>query len=171
MHLLFAALTVIQHFGISIGLGASTLAIINFFAAIQDGHIDDTERRMMGIVYVVLRIAEVIIVLATIGLYGFTYNSPTAVFDVLEYGQLVALLVLFVNSLLMTIKLIPSTFGPGIQAGSWYVLGFIATIKPLGVHITVLQFSLCYITWIVFSTSFVNGVMAIMKAKRHGFIH
>ena len=171
MGFLYAALFVLQHLAISIGLGGSTLAITNFFAAIKDGHIDATERRMMGIVYVVLRVAEVIIVLTTVGLYGFTYTSTTGTFNVLEYGQLVALLVLFVNSLLMTIRMIPSTFGPGIQAGSWYVLGFIAAIEPLGVHVTVTQFALCYITWIAFSTSFVNGVMAIMKAKRHGFIN
>jgi hypothetical protein len=171
MTLLYATFVVIQHLASSLGLGGSTLAITNFFAAIKDGHIDATERRMMGIVYTVLRVAEVIIVLSTIGIYSFTYTSQTGMFDILEYGQLVALLVLFVNSLLMTIKLMPSTFGPGIQAGSWYVLGFIAAVKPLGLHISVTQFTLCYITWIMFSTSFVNGVMAIMKAKRHGFIH
>jgi len=167
----FASLFVVQHLAISLGLGCSTMAVINFFAALKDNHIDVTERRMMGLVYTTLRIAEVLILFSTLGLYAFTYTSSVGKFDVLEYGQLCALLVLFINGLLMTIKIMPVTFGPSIQAGSWYTLGFIAAITPLGVHVTATQFFLGYVTWLVFATSFVNGMMAIMKAKRHGFLH
>jgi hypothetical protein len=171
MGFIFASLVVIQHLSISLGLGGSTIAIVNFFFALKDNHIDPTERRMMGLVYTILRIAEVLILLSTLGLFMLTYTSSVEKFSVLEYGQLCALLVLFINGLLMTIKRMPVTFGPSIQAGSWYTLGFISAVTPLGINVTAWQFFLGYITWIVFAVAFVNGMIAIMKTKKHGFLH
>lgn len=172
MSLYLAALLVIQSFSISLGVGGSTLAILNFFSAIADGKIDDTERRMMGIVYVVLRLAMILILFSTIALFFVQYQiSGPHSFVTLQYGQLFALSILFINAIMMTAHLIPSTFGPAIQAGNWFTLGFLESIEPLNIaHFTPLQFILAYITWIILSIAIVNGAMALMKAKRHGFL-
>lgn len=160
--------TIIQTFSISLGTGASTLAIINFFVAIADGTIDETERKMMGIVYIVLRVAMVLILLTTMLLIAPEYSSVgLAGLSAFSVGQIVVLLVLYTNALLMTAHLIPTTFGPAIQAGSWYTLGTLVALQILGMTgFTLLDFFMAYVTWVILAVSIVNGTMAWMKAKR-----
>ena len=168
MTLFITIVAILQSFSISLGVGSSTLAIINFFAAIADGTIDPTERRMMGIVYVVLRVAMVSILLTTILLIAYqSTETDILALSTFAYAQLFALMVLFSNAMLMTARLMPSNFGPAIQAGSWYTLGTLAALVPLGLtSFTFLQFILGFVTWIVLAVSIVNGVMAIQLAKR-----
>lgn len=161
--------SILQSFAISLGVGSSTLAIVNFFAAIADGTIDETERRMMGIVYVVLRIAMVAILLTTLLLLAIQ-NAAIGFENIgaYTYAQLLVLAVLFGNAALMTLHIVPSTIGPAIQAGSWYTLGTLLALASLGqTNFTLLQFLLGYISWIVLSIAIVNSVMAILKAKKH----
>ncbi|MCD5381180.1 MAG: hypothetical protein LR008_01235 [Candidatus Pacebacteria bacterium] len=160
--------TIIQTFAISLGTGASTLAIANFFVAIADGTIDETERKMMGIVYVVLRVAMVLILVTTTLLIAPEYSAAgIAGLSAFTIGQIAVLLVLYTNALLMTAHLIPTTFGPAIQAGSWYTLGTLTALQILGVtDFTLLEFFMGYITWVILAIAIVNGTMAVMKAKR-----
>ena len=82
-------------------------------------------------------------------------------------GQVTALLVLFLNAMLMTAHLVPSTFGPAIQAGSWYTLGTLSALQTLGyTDFSYMHFLMGYITWVVLAIGIVNGVMAIMKERR-----
>ncbi len=75
MIMIITLATIIQSMAISLGVGSSTLAIINFFVAIADGAIDETERKMMGVVYKVLRVAMVLILITTILLLLNLYSS------------------------------------------------------------------------------------------------
>lgn len=168
MILLITFATILQTFSISLGVGSSTLAILNFFAAIADGKIDETERRMMGIVYIVLRIAMVLILLSSISL--IVLNQMSGAFNLTPFvmGQLLALAVLFINAVLMTLRLMPSTFGPAIQAGSWYTLGTLTALIPVGLtDFTFTAFLLGYVTWIILAIAIVNGTMAILKHRKH----
>lgn len=158
---------------ISLGVGASTLAIVNFFVAIADGKIDDTERRMMGVVYVVLRVAMVFILVTTVLLVAAEAAALGSFLSLpaFTYGIIVALAALFLNAMLMTAHIMPSTFGPAIQAGSWYTLGTLIALESIGVlNFTFTQFLLAYVTWLVLAVSLVNGIMALLKMYRHGFI-
>ncbi len=168
MTFFLALVTIIQTQAVSLGVGGSTLAIINFFSAIADGKIDETERRMMGIVYVVLRVAMVLILVTTLLLVSFEYSAVELFnLSVTSQGQLLALLVLFVNAMLMTARLVPSTFGPAIQAGSWYTLGTLTALQVLDFNgFTFGQFFMGYLTWIILAVGIVNGIMAILKSKR-----
>jgi len=159
---------VLQSIFISLGVGSSTLAIANFFAAIADGTIDETERRMMGIVYIVLRVAMVGILLATIALHApVVLTAGLAGMTTFMWAQWLVLFVLYTNATLMTKHLMPSTFGPGIQAGSWYTLGIIMALALQGVaEYTLLQFALGYVAVLVLAVGAVNGVMAYLKAKK-----
>jgi len=164
----FTIVAIFQSFSISLGVGSSTLAIANFFAAIADGTIDATERRMMGIVYVVLRVAMLAILgttmllLAPVVAYdGLLALSPIAI------GQCVAITVLFINAMLMTAHIVPSTIGPGLQAGSWYTLGTLIALQAQGVtEFTLLVFFLAYVSWLVLAVGIVNGVMAFLKSRK-----
>ena len=160
--------SIIQSMGISLGVGCSTLAILNFFHAIADGKIEETERNFMGVTYLVLRIAMGIILVSTLVLmtlgyltFGYEYFSSYLV------AQAILIAILFINAALMTIRVMPSTFGPGIQASTWYSLGFMMALSAkIDVHIDFLVFILAYATLVLFAISLVNAVMAYLKAKR-----
>lgn len=153
--------TVLQSAAISLGMGASTLAIIIFFVAIADGTIDPAERKMMGVVYVILRVAMVLILVTFLLLLGVQYLSGNPV--ILNLAQLTLIAVLFGNAILMTKRIMPSTVGPAIQAGTWYTQGIMAAVLPLGYVLSYGQFLLAYVTMIVLAVSIVNGVMAYLK--------
>lgn len=163
-------LSILQAFSISLGVGSSTLAITNFFVAIADGKIDDTERKMMGIVYVVLRVAMVLILATSLLLIGADFLTG-ATLDSSSYALLTILAVLYINAVLMTKHLMPSTFGPSIQAGSWYALAALMSILAQGYEgFSFGLFILTYLTWLVLSTAIVNGLMAYLRARRHNAI-
>ena len=167
MLLLTTFVAIVQSFSISLGVGSSTLAIVNFFVAISDGKIDETERRMMGIVYVVLRIAMILILATTVLLMIFDHLDAGIDMTSLVSAQLIVLIVLFLNATLMTMRKMPSTFGPALQAGSWYTLGTLAALVPLGLTtFTLTEFFLGYITWLILAIAIVNGVMAMLKHQK-----
>ncbi len=152
----------------SLGVGSSTLAIINFFVAIADGKIDETERRMMGNVYIVLRVAMVILFFTLTLKTGFdAYHLGADAFTPALFASWTVLGVLYLNAILMTLRIMPSTFGPGIQAGSWYTLGGLTALLSIGISASsYLIFVMAYVTFITFAVSLVNGIMAILKAKK-----
>ncbi len=170
MTIFVTLISIIQSFAISLGVGSSTLAITNFFVAIADGKIDDTERRMMGVVYIVLRVAMILILISTLIILALKYAATGLTgMSAFHFGQILATIVLFVNAMLMTAHLMPSNFGPAIQAGNWYTLGTLSALLPLGLTgFTFTQFFLAYITWLVLAVSIINGIMAILRGRRHG---
>jgi hypothetical protein len=168
MEILFILTAIVQSIAIALGVGSSTIAIVNFFVAIADGNIEPTERKMMGVTYVVLRIAMVLILLTTTaltfsGYYQFTTNS------VAPYGIafFILIMVLYANAILMTKRIMPSTLGPSLQASTWYTLGVLSSLLPLGlVAFTLLHFLMAYVVVILFATALVNGLMAHFSARR-----
>ncbi len=120
---------ILQSIFISLGVGSSTLAILNFFSAISDGNIDQTERRMMGIVYVILRVSMVGILVTTLTLLAPIMTTDLTMLANVSIAQLIIIAVLFANAALMTMRKMPAKYGPGIQAGSWYTLGIIAALQ------------------------------------------
>jgi hypothetical protein len=119
-------------------------------------------------VYIILRVAMValFITLSILTAYN-TYHLGAAAFTPLLFAQWTVLAMLYGNAILMTLRIMPSTFGPAIQAGSWYTLGTMAAILPLGLtDFTFLQFVLGYIVMLVMATGLVNGLMAVLKSAR-----
>lgn len=168
METIFTITAVIQTLSISLGVGCSTLAILNFFAAIADGTIDETERRMMGVVYIVLRVAMVLILLTTFTLGVITYlETQNLNFSAFLGAVWTLIVILYLNALLMTLHIVPSTIGPAIQASAWYTLGVITALVPLNlVNFSYGQFALIYITAFVLAVAIVNGVMWWLSENR-----
>lgn len=168
MTFFLAIVTIIQSFSISLGVGSSTLAIINFFSAIADGKIDETERRMMSIVYIVLRVAMVFILISTSMLVVYEYSiTGLANLSGFSYAQSFALFVLFINAMLMTLRIMPSNFGPAIQAGSWYTLGTLSALQILHyTDFTFGQFLAGYLVWVILAVGIVNGIMTTLKSRK-----
>jgi hypothetical protein len=168
MEIFIVLLHIIQSFAISLGVGCSTLAVINFFVAIADGKIDETERKMMGITYITLRVAMVAIMITTcvITAYGIQTRGLEAI-TLYTIAQFILIFVLYTNAVLMTLRIMPSTFGPAIQAGSWYSLGTLAALVPLELtDFTFTQFMLSYIAVLTLAVSLINGTMALLKRHK-----
>ena len=161
-------LTVIQAMSISLGVGSSTMAILNFFKAIADGSIDPVERGFMGITYIVLRIAMVLILLTTAGLAAmglYTLGAEYTTSFILS--QFLLTTVLFINATLMTARIMPSTLGPAIQASSWYTLGFTLALVPHSLtNYTIVEFLIGYVVFIGVVTYVIRHVMAYLAKKR-----
>ncbi len=164
----YIAVSILQTISVSLGVGCSTAAVTQFFFAIADGKIDEGERRVMGAVYILLRVAMGLILLTTLAqaviLYqvmGMDYVNPFTV------GIWTATIVLYINAILMTLHWMPSKFGPGIQAGSWYTLGITFALIPLGlVAFSYQQFFLAYTGAMVLAIALVNTIMNYQKSSR-----
>lgn len=168
MEFSLVTLAVLQSMGISLGVGASTMTVVFFFSAIKDGVISVEERNYLGLAYIILRVGMGIILttsilLAILGFvtYGESYFTPYVA------AQAILTTVLFVNAFLMTIHAMPSTFGPAIQASSWYTLGFLLALYGQDIReVNLFIFIFAYATVIFFAVSFINAMMAYLKEKR-----
>ncbi len=167
METLVIGLSVVQVISICLGTGSSTLAVLNFFNAISDGVIDPIERRMMGGTYAVLRTAMHLILISTVVLVIIGYaEKGHDYFTTYVIAQLILIAVLYLNSYLMTKRLISSKFGPAIQAGSWYLLGFGIALLTLNlIDFSLTTFFLAYLSELAFSFVVINAAMKHLNNK------
>ena len=168
MTILFILAVVLQSIGIALGVGSSTLAITNFFVAIADGRMSVDERKMMGIVYIMLRVAMIIILITTIIITLLGYNQISdAVFTPILLATWTLIVILFVNAVLMTLHRIPTTIGPALQASSWYTLGVLMALTELNITPSSYTiFFVSYLTTIFVAIAFINGIMMILKKNK-----
>ncbi len=161
-------MSIAQIIGISLGLGSSTLAVASFMKAISDGTIDQSERGMLGVIYIVLRIAMVTILASTLALAFIGYGTTGLEhFTPYVIAQFILTAVLYLNATLMTFRLMPSTFGPAIQAGSWYLLAFGMALAAVGLaDFTLTTFVIAYLIELIFAFLVINGIMKYLKARR-----
>ena len=162
-------LSILQAIGVSLGVGCSTVAITSFFVAIADGSIDPQERKMLGVVYILLRVGMGLI-LGTTALLGFIHITGAhngSYFTPFMIGRWILIFVLFTNAILMTKRIMPPSFGPAIQAASWYTLGITFALVPLGlINFSLFEFIVGYLAAIAFATALVNGTMTYLKKRR-----
>jgi hypothetical protein len=108
---------------VSLGVGASTIAISQFLYAFRDKQVDPSERSMLGVVYFVLRVAMVGILVTALLLTimnAAPFTLPLSTFALTAFAMLG---ILYANALAMTLHLIPLRIAPAFQAGAWYTLG------------------------------------------------
>ena len=118
-------LDIVYTVGLTLGVGASTFAVIFYIQILQDGIVDASEKRLMRTVYIILRVGMGLIGLALIGNLFFPTNSlPPGIIAWTLLG------VITLNALLMTYRLMPMRFGPVLAGGSWYTL-FLVSRTPI----------------------------------------
>lgn len=168
MELLIIIISILQSVGVSLGVGSSTLAVTNFFVAIADGKIDDSERKMMGVVYIVLRIAMVLILLTSASLGILSYiQSGTYGITTFIVGFWILIFVLFLNAVLMTKHILPPTLGPAIQASSWYTMGILMALSTLGlIHFSFANFMFGYFIVFLVALITITGVFNLLKHSK-----
>lgn len=159
----FIALALIHSSAVALGVGASTIAIAGFLTAIADNTFDQSERRIMGVVYLSLRIAMVLIVLMTLLMMWMRPDF----FGWFTWPLWILTAVLYLNAILMTKRWISPRLGPAIQAGTWYTLGFIITLYFFDLSaLTLAQFGVFFVTDLILALLIVNGCMHYLSWKR-----
>ncbi|MEX0918201.1 MAG: hypothetical protein WDZ93_03520 [Candidatus Paceibacterota bacterium] len=167
MEITYLILAFTQSLAVSLGVGSSTLAVVNYIVAVRDNNMDQSERRLMGVVYTILRIAMIAILLTMVGqaLLVYIATGTYALYPFILAAWTVVL-VLFANAILMTIHRMPRFLGPALQAGSWYMLAvlyFFSTIGLVGLSYT--QFFTMYLAIVIVAILAINGTLAYFKTK------
>ena len=126
---------------INLGVGSSTLAITSFLVALNDKKIDASERRMLGVIYILLRIAMIMILLTTL----FIVWQRPSLFGNQTQFLYTLIAILYINAFCMTKHWISMKIGPALQAATWYTLGFIVSIHMFALYtITISNFIVLY---------------------------
>lgn len=160
--IIFSIITMWYTSAIALGVGASSIAIAGFLTAISDGTFDEGERRIMGVVYISLRIAMVMIA-TTLAIFWLVY--PDVLSTLAKQGMMTVLL--FVNAFLMTKHYISPKIGPAFQAATWYTLGFVFTIDAFALfQVSIPFFLVLYVIDIILAVLIVNGFMRRYAQKR-----
>lgn len=167
MEMIFALGSLVQAVAISLGVGCSTVAIVSFFVAIADGTISPEERKLLGATYVLLRIAMFTILATSVILALLHFESGFAGhFTPFVISRWVLIFVLFANAVLMTKRIMPSNFGPAVQAGTWYTLGIITALIPLGLaQFSLFEFLVGYAATLALTVTVVNMTMGYLKSR------
>jgi hypothetical protein len=156
LDIIFSLAVIFQASAIALGVGSSTLVITSFLVAIHDGQIDASERRMLGVIYWLLRASMIWIAVTTAIVM---YIHPEFFSDIATYLW-VLIAILFLNATAMTKHWISSKIGPALQAATWYTLGFTVTIHMFDLfYFTDDKFVVLYALDIAFALTLVNGFM------------
>lgn len=120
----------INTLGTTLGVGSSTYALIFFHQSIMDGVIDDTEKRFLHTVYLLLRAGMffLFISFATQGYLLATQSGSILVERNTLATQATLLIVIFINALLMDGRKIPMWLGPALAGASWYGIFFASVL-------------------------------------------
>jgi len=134
MEYTFLILSLMHQMGVTLGVGASTFALIFYIQATRDGNVDATERRFLHTVFTVLRIGMALLTLAAILIVIAVHARDQSAFDDVRFlTQVTILAVILGNALLMTLHKMPMWLGPVLAGGSWYALflvGFLPFQNP-----------------------------------------
>ena len=159
---------VLHSMAVSIGVGASTLAIVFYFCSIGDGQIDEGERRSLGIIYVVLRVAMVLILLffSAISIIVYNYLGIDALLSSSILFEWLLIFVLYANAILMTLHIMPMKIGPALQASTWYSLGITVALLPLTLPLT--TYLGLYAGFALFVIVLVEIILRIIQRRSKG---
>jgi len=148
--------------GVSLGIGASTLAVAIFLNAMDDGTVDTSERRLLGVVYITLRTAMVLILLSSVYI---AFQAPS-IFAERALFTWILIAVLFVNAVIMTKHLLSMKIAPAIQAGTWYTLGIMTTASTFSLFsITLPHFIALYGSCLILATVVLNFYISCLEEK------
>lgn len=123
----YSFIHVLQSLSISLGLGFSTATTVLFLTA--QGQYDETRKNIMHTMYTLLRVAMISILVTTLYLSVTLYlHMGSHYFDTYTLSLWTFLLLLFLNSFLMTTRIIPKKLGPAVQVTTWYALAVSTTL-------------------------------------------
>ena len=121
----------IQHFGVSIGLGAQTIMLVAYLITIRDGVVDDYEAQFLRATKRTLLAAFVVIVVSGICITAIEYLGGKAE-TILQPAYLFKWLLIVVVLLpTAALAVLPETFAIGFVGGTWYALFLVHILAPV----------------------------------------
>lgn len=153
---------------VSLGVGCSTVAITQFLVALKDGQVDQSERRMLGVVYILLRVAMGLILATLIVQAGIIYYITGSLLFISPFFMALytAVAVLYVNAVAMTMHWVPMRIAPAIQATSWYTLGVLMAMVSLNlIDFPYMEFLLVYVGTGILVAACLNLVIRKLSPK------
>jgi len=159
----------LQQLGVTLGVGASTFAMMFYIVGISDGEIDASERRFMHATYTTIRIGLFLIIitgLATAAAHYLAGDIATLLQPAFIF-KWILLFIIIMHGVLVDTRILSSQIGGVIAGASWYALFVIHALSPVTNWFTVIAL---YIIWlIVFSIGFyLTRAIAISKYKSEG---
>jgi hypothetical protein len=131
---------------ISVGVGASLVAIVNYLYASVDGTLNRTERGMMGVTYIILRFITIAFLLSSLCIVLFdTHSIGIGVYSPALLANLTLLFVLYINAILISTQFIGIAQALVIQFSTWCTISSVTTLAILEVPFTVHEFVMLYI--------------------------
>ncbi len=155
-------LFLLQQLGMTLGVGASTFALIFYLSALKDDVVDVSERRFLGMVYTVLRVGLSLVILsgALITAAHVLGGEQSIVFEPAFLFKWFLIGVIVLNAILMTFHLLPAIVGGPIAGATWYALFFLHNIAPeIGLPILLFLYAL----WLALLTLIFHGVRMLTR--------
>lgn len=120
----------LQQLGMTLGVGASTFAVMFYILGMADGRIDASERAFMRAVYTTLRIGLFLIVVSGAAITGaHLLVGDTAIIAVPAFlFKWILVGIITISGLLMSVHVLPRTLGGIIAGASWYALFIVHTL-------------------------------------------
>ncbi len=149
-----------HQYAVGLSVGASTFAMVFYYYVVSQGETHPEQRKMMHIVYFILRIGMMLIVLSEFVIFQYNYQVNNYLYWTANPEVLMRLTifsVIVINAVLMHKRLISMWIGPALAGGSWYAFFFMSVF----VDIRWVEFGydyptllLGYLSWLVIVATF-----------------
>lgn len=153
-----------QMVGVSLGVGASTVAIVQYILAFRDRAIDKSEKPLLHATYLLLRVAMSLILITLIVQTVSVLSNPQLSLFTIDFAAWLLVIALYANAILMTRHLMPRRIGPALQAATWYTLSLFYYFATNGLGQLAISFYLStYATIFVVMFLVVNIALAVVN--------
>jgi hypothetical protein len=124
----------LHQYAIGLSVGASTFAMVFYYYVLARGETHPEHRKLMHIVYFVLRIGMLLIVISEFAKFAYSYQTNNYLYwmhnpEVFMRWLIFSIIVL--NAILMHKRLISMWIGPVLAGGSWYALFFFSVFVDI----------------------------------------
>ncbi len=152
-------------------LGVSTIVLTFYFVFVAKGQAVPAEKRMMHIVFTVLRIGMILVVLSELTslLYNYHVQNVTYWTENPEFFmRLTVFAVIVANALAMEFRKISMWLGPVFAGGSWYAYFFFSVWIETGSNYSTLL--LGYLAWLIVFGVVLTALRLVLTRRQTGRI-
>lgn len=124
----------LHQYAVGLSVGASTFAMVFYYYVVAQGQTHLEQRKLMHIVYFVLRIGMMLIVVSEFVKFEYNYQINNYLYWMANpevYMRLTIFSVIVVNAILMHKRLISMWIGPVLAGGSWYAFFFFSVFVDI----------------------------------------
>src|SRR3989344_3490003 len=151
-----------QQLGMTLGVGASTFALILHVISDRDGKIEPAERSSLHADATVLRTGLFFIIVSGLLITAahVLAGEGRIVLEPSFIGKWLLVGIVLMNGLLMSLKLMPLSVGAPLAGGSWYALFLLHNLAP---DIDLLLLGILYLVWLALFIPLFQGIKYLVR--------